>query len=83
MAFHYEADVAELRPTDGGVDVFWHGAGEAPAEREHFNAVVICAGVASRRFAAMAGDRVNVYPVKGYSITVELADEASQKSARG
>jgi D-amino-acid dehydrogenase len=79
--FHYEADVAGLRPTDGGVDVLWRGAGEAPAERDRFDAVVICAGVASRRFAAMAGDRVNVYPVKGYSITADLADEASQKSA--
>lgn len=39
--------------------------------------VVICAGAASRRFGAMLGDRINVYPVKGYSITVKLDDEAS------
>lgn len=45
------------------------------------DAVVICAGVASRRFATMLGDRVNVYPVKGYSITVDLADEASRAAA--
>lgn len=41
------------------------------------DALVICAGAASRRFAAMLGDRVNIYPVKGYSITVNLNDEES------
>ena len=29
----------------------------------------------------MLGDRVNIYPVKGYSITVPLGDAASQSSA--
>jgi D-amino-acid dehydrogenase len=43
--------------------------------------VVICAGIASRQFAAMLGDRVNVYPVKGYSITVALDDDASRDAA--
>jgi len=45
------------------------------------DAVVVCAGVASRQLAAQLGDRVNIYPVKGYSITVNLADAASQASA--
>jgi D-amino-acid dehydrogenase len=45
------------------------------------DAVVVCAGSASRHFAAMLGDRVNVYPVKGYSITVHLDDERSQEAA--
>jgi D-amino-acid dehydrogenase len=48
---------------------------------ESFDAAVICAGVASRRFAAMAGDRLNIYPVKGYSITVCLDDAESQSAA--
>jgi D-amino-acid dehydrogenase len=43
--------------------------------------VVICAGTASRAFAAALGDRVNIYPVKGYSITVNLNDSNSQASA--
>jgi D-amino-acid dehydrogenase len=43
--------------------------------------VVVCAGVESRQFASMLGDRVNIYPVKGYSITVDLNDEASQAAA--
>ena len=46
-----------------------------------FDGVVVCAGVASRDFAAQLGDRVNIYPVKGYSITVNLTDEASQTGA--
>ena len=46
-----------------------------------FDALVVCAGVGSRDFAAQLGDRVNVYPVKGYSITVNLLDAASQAGA--
>lgn len=45
------------------------------------DAVLVCAGIASRQFAALLGDRVNIYPVKGYSITVCLEDEQSQSAA--
>lgn len=45
------------------------------------DALVVCAGVHSRRLAAQLGDRLNVYPVKGYSITVNLNDEQSQLAA--
>ena len=56
---------------------------EVDSQREWqlFDEIVVCAGVASRRFAAQLGDRVNVYPVKGYSITVNLLDAASQQAA--
>ena len=43
--------------------------------------VVICAGTTSRRFASMLGDRLNIYPVKGYSITVHLDTPESQEAA--
>ncbi|MBB3015828.1 D-amino acid dehydrogenase [Cupriavidus alkaliphilus] len=46
-----------------------------------FDGAVICAGTASRALAAGLGDRVNIYPVKGYSITVNLTDEASRAAA--
>jgi D-amino-acid dehydrogenase len=46
-----------------------------------FDGVVICAGVASRALAASLGDKVNIYPVKGYSITVNLNDAQSQAAA--
>ena len=46
-----------------------------------FDAMVVCAGTASRALASQLGDSVNVYPVKGYSITVNLLDEDSRRSA--
>lgn len=57
--------------------------GETDGEpvRETFDSVVVCAGVGSRALAAKLGDRVNIYPVKGYSITVQLDDAASQQAA--
>jgi D-amino-acid dehydrogenase len=45
------------------------------------DAVVVSAGVHSRALGAQLGDRLNVYPVKGYSITVMLNDEQSQANA--
>jgi D-amino-acid dehydrogenase len=46
-----------------------------------FDAIVVAAGTASRAFAAQLGDRVNIYPVKGYSITVNLNDEQNRAAA--
>ena len=40
--------------------------------RQSFDSVVVCAGVGGRAIATKLGDRVNIYPVKGYSITVQL-----------
>ena len=51
------------------------------SHEERYDGVVVSAGVASRKFASMLGDRVNIYPVKGYSITVNLDDAASQAAA--
>ncbi|MEN9887165.1 MAG: D-amino acid dehydrogenase small subunit [Pseudomonadota bacterium] len=50
-------------------------------QTHEFDGLVVCAGVASRGFASQLGDRVNIYPVKGYSITVNLLDEQSQRGA--
>ena len=56
--------------------------GQGPDEVVHtFDGMVVCAGTASRALAAQLGDRINVYPVKGYSITVNLLDEQSQAGA--
>ena len=43
-----------------------------------FDRVVVCAGVMSRKLGYALGDRVNIYPVKGYSITVQLPEQADQ-----
>ncbi|NNK77508.1 MAG: D-amino acid dehydrogenase, partial [Litoreibacter sp.] len=45
-----------------------------------FDGVVVSAGIGSRAIASQYGDRVNVYPVKGYSVTVQM-DDASQGAA--
>ncbi|MEM9342793.1 MAG: D-amino acid dehydrogenase [Pseudomonadota bacterium] len=50
-------------------------------QTETFDNIVVCAGVKSRDFARQLGDRVNVYPVKGYSVTVALTDDASRAAA--
>jgi D-amino-acid dehydrogenase len=48
---------------------------------EKFDRIVVCSGVLSRQMADSLGDRVNIYPVKGYSITVNLTEEADQNAA--
>ena len=54
---------------------------EAPHEESRFDKVVVCSGVLSRDLGRSLGDRVNVYPVKGYSITVDLPGPADQAAA--
>ena len=46
----------------------------------HYDDLIISGGVASRDFAKKFGDNLNIYPIKGYSITVDL-DEKSQQHA--
>tara|TARA_Y100001001_G_scaffold40416_1_gene35155 strand:- start:1895 stop:3115 length:1221 start_codon:yes stop_codon:yes gene_type:complete len=75
----YGHTVTELSADERNAWVTAHDGNEQ--NRDTFDGVVICAGVGSRGLAKKLGDRVNIYPVKGYSITVELEDEASQKAA--
>ena len=51
------------------------------AEESRFDKVVVCSGVLSRDLAHGLGDRINVYPVKGYSITVDLPEAVDQAAA--
>ena len=53
----------------------------AGQDERAFDAVVVAAGVRSRAIAAALGDRVNIYPVKGYSITLQLDDPVSRAAA--
>ncbi|MDA7542012.1 D-amino acid dehydrogenase [Gammaproteobacteria bacterium] len=48
---------------------------------DSFDNVVICAGVGTQSFASRLGDKMNIYPVKGYSITIDLKDELSKSCA--
>ena len=47
-----------------------------PTEVNLFDRIVVCGGVMSRGLAKMLGDRVNIYPVKGYSITITLPESS-------
>ncbi|MDM0046595.1 D-amino acid dehydrogenase [Variovorax dokdonensis] len=79
----YEQQVSALK-SDGKLASVTVATGLGPnghSAVHHFDGLVVCAGVGSRDFAAQLGDRVNVYPVKGYSITVNLLDAASQAGA--
>ncbi|MFG5380962.1 D-amino acid dehydrogenase [Yoonia sp. R2-816] len=74
VQFKLGAPVTDLHVRDDGVYV-------ECGHEERYDSIVVSAGVASRKFAQMLGDRVNIYPVKGYSITVNLDDAASQAAA--
>jgi len=76
VTFHYKTRVTEIHHTGSGVRLDW--ATTDDTAQQYFNGVVVCAGVGSRAIAAKLGDRANIYPVKGYSITVNLDDSASQ-----
>ena len=71
----FGSDVTRLTAQGGAVSVTAGGASET------FDAVVVSAGIQSRGFARQLGDRVNIYPVKGYSVTVALEDAESQAAA--
>ncbi|MFK7793578.1 MAG: D-amino acid dehydrogenase [Devosiaceae bacterium] len=78
VRFEQDVDVQNVSSSNG-IAVRYSKDGAQSTER--FDQIVVAAGVGSRAFAAQLGDRVNVYPVKGYSITVELKDAAAQAAA--
>jgi D-amino-acid dehydrogenase len=80
VQFHYDAEITSIeQPAEGRFSLTVNLEGET--QRFGFERIVVCAGVKSRHFAAMLGDHVNVYPVKGYSITVCLDDQTSRQRA--
>jgi len=76
----YDQDVRTVKSTKGLIHISSFNPQTAQVAHT-FDGVVICAGVESRNFATQLGDRVNIYPVKGYSITVNLNDSNSQAGA--
>ena len=77
--FVLDCDVQSVRSEAGRISVTTRQ--NNAIETAVFDGVVVCAGTASRALAAQLGDRMNVYPVKGYSITIPLADPTSQAAA--
>ena len=78
VRFLHDYDVAGIEPKDDVVKIALSGRS---AEELTCEKLIICAGVASRQLATSLGDRINIYPVKGYSITVVLKDGKSQQAA--
>ena len=79
--FRHGQSVSDIK-TDGATVCITLAGRAGESDQTHtFDGVVVCAGTASRTFAHMLGDRVNIYPVKGYSITVNLSDAQSQACA--
>jgi D-amino-acid dehydrogenase len=76
-----DATVHRVTASEAGISVSWQPTGVDSIQESVADAVVICAGTASRRLAAMLGDRVNIYPVKGYSITIHLDNLCSREAA--
>jgi D-amino-acid dehydrogenase len=83
VRFHYDTQITDIEQRGDGpfaMRVLRGGIG-GDVQQHGFDRIVVCAGVASRQIASMLGDHVNIYPVKGYSITVCLDDAASREGA--
>ena len=80
VTFEMNAEVDKISHQPDGPHIVWSSQNGTEKDAR-FDGVVVTAGVMSRKLAAQLGDRVNIYPVKGYSITVELKDQASQAAA--
>jgi D-amino-acid dehydrogenase len=83
VVFVLDADVKKLEAGEKP-RVTWRdnqGADLGRIKAQEFDGIVICAGSHSRAFAHQVGDRVNIYPVKGYSITVLMDDAESRAGA--
>tara|TARA_R110002124_G_scaffold47174_3_gene140705 strand:- start:2180 stop:3547 length:1368 start_codon:yes stop_codon:yes gene_type:complete len=79
----FATDIRDVAADGNGVTIIHRPAefhGEATTA-SHFDDVVVCAGVRSRTLAAKFGDRVNIYPVKGYSLTIHLDTEHDRDAA--
>lgn len=82
VKFVHGLSVTAMKSTDQ-IELFCREEGQNSGDTVCLSAdaVIVCAGVGSKALAEMGGDRVNIYPVKGYSITVHLDDAESIEGA--
>ena len=71
VAFCFDHDANDVNVSDHGVVI----------KDTAFDRVVVAAGVQSRMLSKKLGDNFPIYPVKGYSITVDLLDDRSRAAA--
>lgn len=89
VRFIQGVDVQSIKTDKNGVKIQYKAIDTTDLSKGHSDdtaeisgdALVVCAGVGSYHIANLLGDRVNIYPVKGYSITVHLDDEESVNGA--
>jgi len=81
VQFQLGAHIDDCHASTDFVKIDWTSLDCSEKRSTRHDGIVVCAGVSSREFARKLGDRVNVYPVKGYSITVPVADDASRDTA--
>ena len=86
VKFLFGTEVIGVQHYVKGIDVLYRQSSENMHDEYHnekisADAILVCGGVGSYQLAEMLGDRVNIYPVKGYSITVNLKDENSIQNA--
>ncbi|MDC0093001.1 D-amino acid dehydrogenase [Alphaproteobacteria bacterium] len=77
--FYYETEIIEINHNKRQPIVTFRQSSEI--YKQDYDAIVICAGVNSKFLAKKLGDNVNIYPVKGYSITLLLEDKDSMNNA--
>jgi len=80
VEFRLWTDVTNVQAINGQVKINFQ-PNQEEQQTDIFDGAVLCAGVASHHFSQKLGDRVNIYPVKGYSITIPLSDTKAQENA--
>jgi D-amino-acid dehydrogenase len=79
VKFNYDTEISLI--DHNKINPIIHFQIENKKYKTNYDGVVICAGVMSKQFASKLGDNVNIYPVKGYSITLLLNDAKSIENA--
>ena len=79
VKFCLAANVLKVNPASDQVEILYQQ--HDSAQKQVFDGVVICGGVNSYHLGEQLGDNIHIYPVKGYSITVNLHDEKSVQNA--
>ena len=75
VRFFYETEITSIEHNQKQPIVYFNQSNNK--NKQNYDGIVICAGVNSKFLANKLGDSVNIYPVKGYSITLLLNDEDS------
>lgn len=72
-------DLAEILATKYGVEFYFNTTIENLLDISvFFDKVVVSNGIGSVKLARSIGDTLPIYPVKGYSITIELDEQSKQ-----